>query len=213
MADANYTHLTLVVDRSGSMSGLAEDATGGINAIIEEQLAESGNFTFTLIDFDTEITEVVRLNNQKIDYRLRPRGGTALFDAIGVGYSKTVEDIEALKVEDQPETVIFMIVTDGHENSSREHSAESVKKMIEDGRSKGWNFQFLGAEEAALQAERIGANSTQFRRTGRSVRSTYRTMNEEIKTYRKLDEKHGFSLPDNIDDDFEEKYESDKDAM
>lgn len=213
MADANYTHLTIVVDRSGSMSGLATDATGGINAIIEEQLAETGTFTFTLVDFDTEITEVVRLHNQKVDYVLHPRGGTALFDAIGVGYSKTVEDIEALDPDKQPETVIFMIVTDGQENSSREHSTESIKKMIEDGRAKGWDFQFLGAGEAALQAEQIGAQGTQFRRTSRSVRSSYRTMNEEMKTYRKQEEKPGFLLPSDIDDDFEDKYEADKDSM
>lgn len=213
MAKANYTHLTLVVDRSGSMSSLADDATGGINAIIKEQLAEDGNFTFTLVEFDTEIDPVIRMGSSEFTYQLRPRGSTALFDAIQVGYTLTEEDLQKLPETEKPEVTIFMIVTDGHENASRETNSETVRQLIEKGRAQGWDFQFLAAGEAVFQAENLGMRGTRFRSNERSMTSAYRTVNEEIKRYRKLEEKTGFMLADDIDDDFADKYENDKDSM
>lgn len=213
MAKANYTHLTLVVDRSGSMRSLAADATGGINSIIKEQLAEDGEFTYTLIEFDTNIDTVARMASTEFEYQLHPRGSTALFDAIQVGYATTREDLSKLPDAEKPEVTIFMIVTDGHENASRETSASNVRALIEAGRAQGWDFQFLAAGEAVFQAEDLGMRGTSFRSNRRSMSSAYRTVNEEIKRYRKLEEKTGFMLADDIDDDFAEKYESDKDAM
>lgn len=213
MAKANYTHLTLVVDSSGSMRSLAEDATGGINSIIKEQLAEDGEFTYTLIEFDTNIYTVARMASTELEYQLHPRGSTALFDAIQVGYATTREDLSKLPDSEKPEVTIFMIVTDGHENASRETSASNVRALIEAGRAQGWDFQFLAAGEAVFQAEDLGMRGTSFRSNRRSMSSAYRTVNEEIKRYRKLEEKTGFMLADDIDDDFAEKYESDKDSM
>jgi hypothetical protein len=213
MAKANYTHLTLVVDRSGSMGSLASDATGGINAIIKEQLAEDGEFTFTLIEFDNSSEIVARMSSAELNYELKPRGGTALFDAIQVGFAVTEEDLSKLPDGDKPEVTIFMIVTDGHENASRETRASDVRRLIQSGRDQGWDFQFLAAGEAVFQADDLGMRGTSFRSNSRSVNSAYRTVNEEMKRYRKSEEKLGFMLSADIDDDFADKYESDKDSM
>jgi hypothetical protein len=47
--------------------------------------------------------------------------------------------------------VIFVITTDGLENSSKEFSKAQIKEMIEHQQKKyGWHFTFLGANQDAF---------------------------------------------------------------
>ena len=89
MTNSNYTHLALVVDRSGSMADIADDAQGGINTLIKEQFAEDGKLTVTLSDFDDQFTDVVRMSGKAFEYKLSPRGSTALLDAVGKEIART----------------------------------------------------------------------------------------------------------------------------
>ena len=126
--NADWTLLTLVVDRSGSMAHIKKDMERAIEALIEEQAHGEGSCVVTLTQFDDE-HEVVADGVPAADmppYELDPRGGTALLDAIGRTIAMVHARIEDMSPEDRPATVVFAVITDGHENASREWSRLQV---------------------------------------------------------------------------------------
>jgi len=203
MADNNYTHLALVVDRSGSMSAIRNDAQGGINTLIAEQFAEEGKLTITLSEFDDEFTDVVRMSGDPFSYTLSPRGATALLDAVGKEITRTSQELAALPEALRPSKVLFVVVTDGEENSSKEFTLKAVKKSIKTQKEDhAWSFQFIGAEEAAWQGQEMGMNAASFSRTNKGQRGAYKSMNDSLKTYRKeANPGIGFVMPEIIPDD------------
>lgn len=50
------------------------------------------------------------------------------------------------------EDQLVVIVTDGMENASREHTRKSVFSLISDRRDQGWTFLFLGADQDSYDA-------------------------------------------------------------
>jgi hypothetical protein len=203
VTSSNYTHLALVVDRSGSMSDIADDAQGGINTLIKEQFAEDGKLTVTLSDFDDEFNDVVRLSGKPFEYKLSPRGSTALLDAVGKEIARTGAELDALPEALRPEKVLFVVVTDGQENSSKEFSLDAVKASIKHRRDKdNWAFQFIGADENAWQGREMGMNSSTFNRSDKGQRGAYKSMNDSLKSYRKEAKPGiGFLMPEEIPDD------------
>lgn len=181
---SNYTHLTFVVDRSGSMDTVKRDAQGGINSLLKNQFAEEGVLTVTLVDFDTIHETKQRMVSEKFSYELVPRGGTALFDAVGREIQKTKTDIEILPKGLRPEKVIFVIVTDGDENSSRQYDLQKTKALIETQQGAGWTFQFIGADQSAWQGAALGVNTTQYRNSAIGNTMMYATMDSAISTAR-----------------------------
>ena len=160
----DLTDITLVVDRSGSMASVQEDAQGGVNSFIAEQTKEPGEALLTLVQFDTEyeflhkgvpIAEVP-------EYELVPRGMTALLDAVGRAINETGERLSKMDEQDRPGLVIFVVMTDGHENSSQEFSKARIKKMIESQQQKyNWHFNFLGAnQDAFAEARSMGIDDS-----------------------------------------------------
>ncbi|MCJ7628410.1 MAG: VWA domain-containing protein, partial [Longimicrobiales bacterium] len=106
----SITDITLVVDRSGSMQQRREDAEGGVNAFIQKQAEEPGEALLTLVQFDTEY-EIVHRGipiHEAPEYRLEPRGMTALLDAVGRAINETKIRIDELKKADRPGLVIFV---------------------------------------------------------------------------------------------------------
>lgn len=164
MRDA--TDITIVLDRSGSMASVANDTIGGFNAFLAGQRAEPGEATVSLVQFDTEyeplytarpVAEAPDLTNKTFV----PRGGTALLDAIGRTIIATGARLAGMADEDRPERVIFVILTDGEENSSREFHKAQIDEMIRHQTDAyQWAFVFLGANQNAIQTARsIGINS------------------------------------------------------
>ena len=201
MTKPNYTHLTLVVDRSGSMHSIRDDAQGGINTLLTEQFAEDGNLTVTLVEFDTTIDTVVRMTDTAPTYTLVPRGSTALLDAVGGEIVRTGENLAALSDEQKPEQVLFVVVTDGQENSSVEYQLEAVRKLIDQQRDQyNWIFQFLGAAETAWQGREMGMDSSAFTSSGKGQRSAYVALNNEMKEVRRL-KKQMFQMSEVIPED------------
>ena len=147
---SKITDITLVVDRSGSMQQRREDAEGGVNAFIQAQAEEPGEAFLTLVQFDTEyeiLHRGVPIDDVR-EYRLEPRGLTALLDAVGRTINETGIRLNGLKEADRPGLVIFVITTDGLENSSTEFTRAQIKEMIEHQQTKfGWHFTFLGANQ------------------------------------------------------------------
>lgn len=159
----NITELVFILDRSGSMSGLESDTIGGFNSMIEDQKKKDGKCFVSTVLFDHETVVLHdRLPLEKIekmtdkDYQVR--GCTALLDAIG----KSIVHIENIhkyaREEDVPENTVFVIITDGFENASKEFSSDRVKKMIENKKKKNnWEFLFIGANIDAVEtASHIG---------------------------------------------------------
>lgn len=152
MTDPNYTALLLIVDRSGSMESIKTDMEGGLNTLIAEQLAEPGLLTVDLFTFDTEIKHEFALTDPKeLKVIIEPRGGTALFDAIGIGVTEFGRSLAAMPEHARPETVQVIVVTDGEENSSVEYKASAIKKLVTQQKEEyKWDFVFLGANQDAV---------------------------------------------------------------
>jgi len=149
----DLTDVVLVVDRSGSMSICREEAENGINHFIEEQKKAPGECLFSLVQFDTEYEFVHRGIPIKDvpKYTLSPRGMTALLDAVGKAINETGERLSKMEEPSRPGLVIFVIVTDGQENSSHEFKKDQIKEMIEfQQNTYQWKFTFLGANQDAF---------------------------------------------------------------
>ena len=155
MKDA--THIAVLLDRSGSMGDIKDDAIGGFNCFLKEQKAAGANATLTLVQFDTESTDVVHesmpilevpdLNHQTF----QPRGGTPLLDALGQMIDSTGRALAAIPEANRPNKVVFVVITDGQENSSHQHTKASVKERIDHQSSHyNWQFVFLGANQDAF---------------------------------------------------------------
>ena len=159
------TEIVFILDRSGSMSGLENDTIGGFNSMISKQKDEEGEALISTVLFDNE-TEVIhdRLPLDKIapltgkEYYVR--GATALLDAIGEAIHHISSIHKYAREEDVPEKTLFIITTDGMENSSRKYSYDKVKKMVEKKKEKNhWEFIFLGANiDAVSVANKFGVD-------------------------------------------------------
>ena len=155
MKDA--THIAVLLDRSGSMGDIKDDAIGGFNCFLKEQKAAGANATLTLVQFDTESTDVVHesmpilevpdLNHQTF----QPRGGTPLLDALGQTIDSTGRALAAIPEANRPNKVVFVVITDGQENSSHRHTKASVIEKIDHQSGQyNWQFVFLGANQDAF---------------------------------------------------------------
>lgn len=161
MTNPTHSHITIVADRSGSMSSIRNDAEGGINSFIADQKKVKGTCSLYFVDFDTSYEQVYDGDLAKMrKYSLSPRGGTALYDAIAKAIAETGERLAALPEDERPGNVFFIVSTDGGENSSREFSVltnglEKVTEMIKRQEEEWkWTFIFLAAgPEAFTQSQ------------------------------------------------------------
>lgn len=161
MTQKNYTHITIVLDRSGSMSSIRDATIDGVAEFVKSQKALPGHATFTLAQFDNDyelLWRMVPLPEVVFNKNFyQPRGSTALLDAIGKTIDIVGQDLNAREESRRPEKVLFVIVTDGYENASHEFTREkidnrrSVSEMISHQRNHyQWEFLFLGANQDAI---------------------------------------------------------------
>lgn len=182
MANPDYTHVTLVVDRSGSMQTVAEEAQSGMNALLTSQFDLPGRLTVTLVEFDSDIDTVMRMAKKRTEYVLEPRGMTRLLDAVGGELAATQADIKALRKAERPDQIMFVVVTDGEENSSNKHTLEGVRSEVKRLRKKsGWDFQFIGAGDSAWQGREMGMNTTSAPATAHGFQASYSTLNTAMR--------------------------------
>jgi len=156
------THITFILDSSGSMSKIADDTKGGFNTFLMEQREEEGTATVSLYDFNTSVTrlyqEIPITDAEKLDSdNYTPGGQTALHDAIATAVTETADQIDTRPPDDEPDNVIVVTLTDGKENAS-ETPQEQVRDLVETYRSEhDWEFLFIGAnQDATLTAEQMG---------------------------------------------------------
>lgn len=187
---SDLTDITLVVDRSGSMESIKSDAEGGINEFILQQASEPGEAMLTLMQFDTEYDLVH--NGVKVSdvpaYTLVPRGMTALLDAVGRAINETGARLAAMPEQERPGLVVFVIVTDGEENSSQEFTRADLRKLIEHQQSEySWQFTFLAADQDAFAAGgSLGIKADGIANFSKGkMRGTYAAANAKVARMRK----------------------------
>jgi hypothetical protein len=175
----DYTHITLVVDRSGSMNYIRNDAQGGINTLIEEQKTVAGKATVTLYQFDDRYECVYGPVDVKDApaYMLVPRGSTALLDATQKAIAETGLFLRNLPEALRPAQVKFIVVTDGQENASIEATAATVKEAIAHQETNyKWEFIYIGSDMAGIQDAQTKygfANTVQYANTAGSTHAMY----------------------------------------
>jgi hypothetical protein len=189
MTDPTYTHISVLVDRSGSMSSIRDDAEGGLRTFLSDQRAQPGRLTTSVFQFDTEYDEVARMasGDPLTGWRLEPRGATALLDSLGRAILATGRDLAALPEHARPGRVFFVVVTDGMENSSvewtRERVLEEVRRQSE---VYGWTFVYTAANQDAIaEGGRLGFDhATNFEATGDGVSRNYGRLSASLSAAR-----------------------------
>jgi uncharacterized protein YegL len=190
----NLTELVFILDRSGSMNGLENETIGGFNSMLEKQKKESGNALVTTVLFDNDfelLHDHLDINKVEIisdrDYYVR--GSTALLDAVGKSVSRMINIQKKLDYNDRAKNVMFVITTDGMENSSKEYSYKKIQKMIElQKKEYGWEFIFLGANiDAVSEAAKFGIDEDRAVNYNSDVEGTslnYKVLSETVSTLR-----------------------------
>src|SRR3990167_10475278 len=190
MNTKDYSDIVVIVDRSGSMQAIREDAIGGFNTFLDEQKKVPGSANLTLVLFNHEyqlVHSAIPLDNVKAldSATYVPGGTTALLDAVG----RTIDDIgkrlSEMAKTDRPNKVIVAILTDGLENASKDYKREKIFEMISCQRDKyQWEFFFLAANQDAIQAgTSIGvaaANIGNFVADSAGTRAAYGGMSSSV---------------------------------
>lgn len=195
MTKENLTSINVVIDASGSMAGLTNDTIGSFNSFLTEQQAVPGECDFTLCVFSTDyrlVHDCVRIAgvpalNDKV---YRPAGGTALLDALGATVDSVGRRLAALPEEERPSKVLFLVITDGEENSSHRYSTAQIKSMVEHQRSVySWEFVFIGANIDAFTAGTSlgisGSNSVAYNATKGGTSRLYDSVSSNTTAYRR----------------------------
>lgn len=196
----NYTHISVVIDRSASMVSMAKDVIGGFNSLLEDQARVCDEATMTVVRFDNQyevisdflpISGVEKLNS----HNFVPRGGTALLDAMGKTMNDVRARINAMPEDQKPSKAIFVFITDGQENESREYTRERVFEMISDLKSEeredriNWEFVFVGANQDAIQAGNSlgirGSASLTYDASGAGATMAFQSLSRGLTGYRK----------------------------
>lgn len=192
--DTNLTEIIFLLDRSGSMAGLEDDTIGGFNAFIDKQKRLKGKTIVTTVLFDHEyeiLWNGVDANEIKLtDKEYYVRGSTALLDAVG----KTIVDVNhrlaKTNEDEKPGQIIFIITTDGMENSSHEFTYKKIKQLIKHQQEKyDWKFIFLGANiDTGKEADNIGIhknNAYSFEASESGVQHMYDVVHDSVSEMRK----------------------------
>ncbi|NLB60942.1 MAG: VWA domain-containing protein [Clostridiales bacterium] len=189
------TELVFILDKSGSMGGLESDTIGGFNSMLKKQKEADGECIITTVLFDNNYELLHdRINIQAVkeitenEYRIG--GSTALLDAIGITIHK-IENAQKQTDEDfRAQKIMFVIITDGYENASREYSSAKVKQLIERQKTEhNWEFIFLGANIDAVETAShfgISADRAQnYHADSEGVKKNFTVLSEAVSSYRR----------------------------
>lgn len=187
----NSAEIVFVVDRSGSMQPIAADMRGGFDAFVREQRKTPGECKVTLAQFDGLYELVYEgLPLAKVPpLSLVPRGSTALLDAVGRTINATGARLAAMPESQRPSHVLFVIITDGQENASKEFTLDAVSKLITQQRDVyKWEFTFLGADLNAIEvAQSMGVmvqNAAMYSASPKGMRAAMASVNAVSRQYR-----------------------------
>lgn len=194
----NTTEITniynlIILDESGSMHSIYEQALGGANETIQtiraaQASSEDQKHFLSFVTFDSGERESVRtiIDTMPIikvkdltrnDYH--PNGCTPLYDAMG----KSLTALEKKVTEN--DQVLVTIITDGYENSSCEYSGAAVCEIVKRLRAKGWTFVYIGANQNAVEvAKQLHIdNAMNFQATYEDTKRMWKDYRESTSCY------------------------------
>jgi uncharacterized protein YegL len=192
------THIVCVLDSSGSMASTIDEARTGFNEYIDKQRNLNDRDLITVALFDSHTNYELLHNNANLSKIKKiteqdwyPRGMTALYDAIGKTASSVKRNHEKMSKKDRPNKVLFIIVTDGHENDSKEYKHDAIKTLITDlEENNNWKFVYLGADPNENAVE-IGTsfgisagNTLQFTNSAVGTSNMYGVLDSATTSYR-----------------------------
>lgn len=192
MTKADLCEIVVLLDRSGSMYSIAPDMMGGFDYFIKDQQKEPGECHLTLTQFDTQGIDMV---HEAIDIQdvpplvLEPRGSTPLLDALGITIVKVGERFNNMADDKRPGKVVFIIITDGEENSSKEYTLDTIKKMVErQSEEFDWQFVYLGANvdafENATSMGMHGGAALDYKANTKGVHSNFAAVSSSMSRHR-----------------------------
>lgn len=217
--NTGLTELVFILDRSGSMSGLEADTIGGFNAMIRKQKAEENRANVTTILFDDEVEFIhdrfaLNIIEPLTEKEYYVRGCTALLDAVGTAIDKMDNIQSHLPQKYRADKVIFVITTDGHENSSERCTYEQIRRRIEAKKECGWEFLFLGANiDAGREAEKIGIarnRSVTYENDPEGIAVNFRAVGKALSKVSKCDMKEALFEDDWMEEIVEYREKSQK---
>ena len=180
----DYTDIIIFLDRSGSMSTIKKDMVGGIKSFIDDQKKLPGQCLVTLIQFDGNGYDNVftaKPISEVGEVPLVPGGSTPLLDSLARAITETGKRYADMADADRPEFIVFLIITDGEENASREFKRNQIKDMINlQTDVYKWNFTYLGANQDAFsEASQLGIRAFQtmeYKPSEQGIRSMYNSV-------------------------------------
>lgn len=145
----NLSKIVLLIDKSGSMASIRKDAEGGVNNFIKEQQTVPGECSISIIEFSG--TKNTKYSGPILDcpeYSMYPSGSTSLLDALGNSIGDIQLEVDKAKRAGADNVgVMFVVVTDGEDNTSREFKLDAVKNLIKEKESENWQFTYLGTNQ------------------------------------------------------------------
>lgn len=191
----NLVEIAFILDRSGSMSSLSEQAIAGFNHFLADQKKQPGEARLTLVLFDDEYLVPVEAASLR-DVRpldattYVPRNSTALLDAIGLTIDRLGERLAKTLEPERPGQVIVAILTDGFENASTRYAWKDVAARIRHQQEKyNWRFLFLGANQDAIATAarmNIGAaDAATFRADGIGIQASTTSVSRKTAALRR----------------------------
>ncbi|MBA2282048.1 MAG: VWA domain-containing protein, partial [Acidimicrobiia bacterium] len=213
-------HLYVLLDRSGSMESIRDDVLGGFNELLGEQKAAAGRTDagpaprVTLVQFDSQDPQEVVLDAARLSAArpldqatFVPRGGTPLLDATAALIGRAAARVDKRRIlGKRPESIVFVSITDGQENSSTRHTLKDVLALVDAKRAEGWTFAFLNSTvDAYDDATKLGYDhrSVQaFAPDGAGARAAFRSTSAAVMNRRvKLAKNEAFDAGDLFEGD------------
>lgn len=188
--DTKNTEIIVITDRSGSMGNLVNDVIGGYNNFLEEQKKIEGQARVTFVQFDHEIEQLYEgkpLSEAPLltPVTYRPRGSTALLDAIGRTLTTQGERIGK---ERWANLKVVVILTDGEENASKEYTLEKIRELSSQFETHGYRFVYIGANQDSFKAaSNLGLKhvmAANFTADSKGTREAYVNMSSTLSSYR-----------------------------
>lgn len=187
------TELVFILDKSGSMAGLEKDTIGGFNALLDKQRKLPGEVRVTTVLFNHEyelLHDRISLEgiSPMTDEDYEVGGMTALLDAVGSTIQKISNAQKGTLKEYQSDKVMFVITTDGLENSSCEYTYKKIHEMIAAKKTAGWEFMFLGANiDAVATAKKFGVDenfAADYHADAEGTELNYQVLSEAVASFR-----------------------------
>lgn len=157
----DYTHVTILLDKSGSMGSCWKETVQSLNNLFNKQKLEDGKMTLSFYAFSDDVSTVYKFvdikNINSIHNELQPFGMTALYKAFCTAVDDTGSELSQLRESNRPSKVLFVTFTDGGENASGSSYPLSLvqEKLKLQSEIYSWQFMFMGAD---FDAKKLGAD-------------------------------------------------------